>query len=109
MQKIVFSLIPRYGILTLGETLPPYVPTDHIIYGCYRGAKKAPGSNHMSGKVRDEVTYPFLKFNGCIVEFQEWISNFVPHFIMDIITYPRHKSLRFLRVRLLQTLTPYVY
>ena len=32
----------------------------------------------MPSKVWDEITYPFLYFNG----------NFIPHFIMDVITYP---------------------
>ena len=36
----------------------------------------------------DEVTYPFPNFNGATVEVWEWISNFSPHLIMDIITYP---------------------
>ena len=26
-------------------------------------------SNHMSSKVRDEITYPFLNFNAAIIEF----------------------------------------
>ena len=34
-------------------------------------------------KVWDEITYPFLNFNGCTVEVQEWLSNFFSHFIMD--------------------------
>ena len=38
-------------------------------------------------KVWDEITYPFLNFNGCTVEVYEWISNFIPYFIMDVITY----------------------
>ena len=42
-------------------------------------------SNHMSNKVWYEITYPFLNFN-CIS--YEWISNFTPHFIIDVITYP---------------------
>ena len=33
-------------------------------------------SNHTPSKVWDEITYPFLNFNGCTVEVQEWISNF---------------------------------
>ena len=45
--------------------------------------------NHMPCNVWDEITYPFLNFNGCTVEVQEWISNFIPHFIMDVTTYPR--------------------
>ena len=32
--------------------------------------------------------FPILKFNGETVEVWEWISNFIPHFIMDVITYP---------------------
>ena len=36
----------------------------------------------------DEITYSFSNVNGCIIEVWEWISNFIPHFIMDIITYP---------------------
>ena len=34
-----------------------------------------------------EITYPFLNFNGCTVEVLEWISNFTPYFILDVITY----------------------
>ena len=45
-------------------------------------------SNHMSNEVWDEITYPFPNFNGCTVEVWEWKSNFIPHFIMDVITYP---------------------
>ena len=37
-------------------------------------------SNHVSSKVWDEITYPFPNFNGCAIEFWEWISNFIPHF-----------------------------
>ena len=28
----------------------------------------------------DEITYPFLNFNGATVEVKEWISNFILHF-----------------------------
>ena len=42
----------------------------------------------MPSKVWDEITYSFLNFNGCTVEVSEWISNFTPHFIDDVITYP---------------------
>ena len=30
----------------------------------------------------------FPNFNGCTVEVCEWVSNFIPNFTMDIITYP---------------------
>ena len=36
----------------------------------------------------DEITYPFLIFDGCTVEVWEWISNLIPYFKMDVITYP---------------------
>ena len=42
----------------------------------------------MTRKVWDEITYPFLNFNGSTVEVKEWMSNFIPHFIMDVIIYP---------------------
>ena len=45
-------------------------------------------SNHMSSKVWDEITYPFHNFDGCTVELWEWMRNFIPHIIMDVITYP---------------------
>ena len=41
----------------------------------------------MPWEVWDEITYPFLNVNGCPVEVKEWISNFSPHFEMDVITY----------------------
>ena len=44
-------------------------------------------SNHMPSKARGDITYPFPKFNSVTVEVWEWISNFIPHFIMDVITY----------------------
>ena len=37
-------------------------------------------SNYMYNKVGDEIT--------CTVEVWEWISNFTPQFIIDIITHP---------------------
>ena len=33
-------------------------------------------SNYIHYKVRDEITYPFLNFNGATTEVCEWISNF---------------------------------
>ena len=35
----------------------------------------------------NEITYPLLNFNGWTVEIKEWISNSIPHFTMDVITY----------------------
>ena len=44
---------------------------------------------HMPIEVGDEVIYPFPIFNGRSAEVYEWISNFIPHFILDVIIYPR--------------------
>ena len=40
-------------------------------------------------RISSQITYPFPNFNGATVEVWEWISNFNPHLIMDVITYPR--------------------
>ena len=45
-------------------------------------------SNYIHCKVWDEISYPFLKFNGAAVEVYEWVSNFIPHFAGQVITYP---------------------
>ena len=45
-------------------------------------------SNYTHYNVWDEITYPFLNFNGATVEVYQWISNFILQFIMDVITYP---------------------
>ena len=44
-------------------------------------------SNHMLSKVWNGITYPFLIFNGYIVDVWEWIINFIPHLIVDIIDF----------------------
>ena len=43
-------------------------------------------SNHMSSKMWVEITYLLPNFNGASVEVWEWISNFIPHLTMDLIT-----------------------
>ena len=35
-----------------------------------------------------DCTSPYPIVNGCIVGVWEWISNFIPHIVMDVITYP---------------------
>ena len=42
----------------------------------------------MPSKVWDAITHPFPNLNGYIVEVWKWISNYIPHFILDVITYP---------------------
>ena len=41
----------------------------------------------MPSKVWDEIIYPFPNFNGCSIEVWEWISNFITHIVIDVITY----------------------
>ena len=40
----------------------------------------------MTSKVWHEITWPFP--NRCTTEVCEWISYFIPHFMMNVITYP---------------------
>ena len=40
-------------------------------------------SNHMLSAVCDEITYPFP--NSTV---EVWVSNFIQHFKMNVITYP---------------------
>ena len=42
-------------------------------------------SNHMSGYVRDEITYPFPNFNGCSIEVRGRISNLPTHTRIDLL------------------------
>ena len=46
-----------------------------------------PGAPFTS-EVLNGITYPLPNFNGCTVEDWEWITNFIPYFIMDVTTYP---------------------
>ena len=45
-------------------------------------------SKHMPTKMWDEIPLPFPNFNGSAVEVWEWLRNFIPHFIMGVITFP---------------------
>ena len=40
----------------------------------------------MSINVWDEITFPFQNFNGATADVWEGTSNFIPLFIMDVIT-----------------------
>ena len=42
----------------------------------------------MLSKMWDDIIYPFPNFNGFTVEVWEWINNFIPHFIIQVSTYP---------------------
>ena len=42
----------------------------------------------MPSKLCDEITNPFPNFNSATVEVWEWLSNYIPNFMIDAITYP---------------------
>ena len=58
---------------------------------CYQGTHQvssAPIRKCNLSEVWVEIAYPFPNFNGWTVEVWEWISNFSPNIIKDVITYP---------------------
>ena len=44
-------------------------------------------SNYICYQMRDEISYPFPKFNGCTVEIWKWMSNLIIRFTGHVITY----------------------
>ena len=44
--------------------------------------------NNITRKVLSEITYPFPNIDCITFEVWKWIGNFIPHIIMDAITYP---------------------
>ena len=42
----------------------------------------------MPNKVKNGITYPLPNFNVATVKVLEWVRNFNPHFIMEVITDP---------------------
>ena len=46
-----------------------------LIWSAACGIARAPISDHIPGKVRNEITYPFSNFNSCTVGVWGWISN----------------------------------
>ena len=43
---------------------------------------------HTASKVKYKITYTFPILNVSTVGVWEWISNFIPHIMIDAITYP---------------------
>ena len=54
-------------------------------------------SSLMLSKVWDEITYLSPNFNGATIGVWEWISNFIAHFIMDVITFPCWNFIQFMQ------------
>ena len=59
----------------------------------------------MRSRVCDEIIYQFPKYNGHTVEVWEWTSNFIPQFIMDVITYPWNLVILQVQKQVLQVVT----
>ena len=68
-----------------------HIPCSHVLWGPFywHGLTLIPAwiSNHMPIKVWDEVTYPFPICPQLHVEVWEWVSDFIPYFIKDVIAY----------------------
>ena len=96
--KLLFAIVENiqpvvYCNSPLGQVMMQYCCTEKVNTNSpfyWGGLTLIPAwiSSHMLRKVWDEIIYPFLNFNGATVEVLEWISNFIPHIIMDAITYP---------------------
>ena len=58
-------------------------------------------SNHMPSKVGNEIICPFLSSNGATIEGWEWMSNFIPHFKIDVyqLSMPRFDVITMLSLR----------
>ena len=72
------------------KTLTPLNDINSLFY--QHGFTSLPAwiSSHMPRRVCDEISYPFPSFNRATFEVWGLIFNFIPHFLMDVITYPTY-------------------
>ena len=47
----------------------------------------------MPDKVCGEITYPFPNFNNATIEVCEWISNFISHFMINVIPHIQNHNI----------------
>ena len=67
-----------------------------IFYQAHYGSVPSPSyllsltwiSNYIHYKMWDEISYSFPKFNDITVKVCEWTTIFIPHFLMNVITFP---------------------
>ena len=85
----------EYGLKDIGFYVKKYIAPRAVCYNFQLVRNKPLGAPtivrlvyHMPIEVWDEITHPFPNFNRYIAEVWKWISNFIPHFIMDVIIYP---------------------
>ena len=79
--------------ISIESPMLPYVATYQMYANCFirapfDGLILIPEwiSNYNHYEVWYEITNPFPKFNGTTFEVWDWIGNFIPHCVMDVIT-----------------------
>ena len=74
---------------SFSATVLEYMKAICMFYGIYSTSEAVPAwmNNYIHYKMWDEITYSFPNFNGAAIEVCEWISNFIPHFTVHVITY----------------------
>ena len=91
-----FAFVPYFlGGSVSGEHVgPPPRPIPITMYGLglreqiFLDHSRARICSYIHYNVWDEITHPFPKFNGTTVKVWEWMSNFIPCFIVHVITHP---------------------
>ena len=81
MTYCIVMLTLSLGLISISITMNPFCLhglTLITAWICYP----------MPSKMWGEITYPFLNFNCVSIEIYDWISNFVPHLIINIATNP---------------------
>ena len=71
----------------------------HLLYEIGSTLIPAWISNYVPSKVWNEITYPFLNFNGYTVVFGERMTNLIPHLVMEGIIYPGWYIIKFVFVK----------
>ena len=85
LLKTSLPLTPKKVLENGGKVLEKSRKSSGIFFTNIAGN---PVSNHMLSKVWPEITYPLTHFNTCTAEVWECISNFIPQFIIVVITHP---------------------
>ena len=69
-----------------------YISLHTVIWGPFykHGLKSTLAwiNKYIHYKMWNEISYPVSNLNGCTVEVWEWISDFIPHLTVHLITHP---------------------
>ena len=55
--------------------------------------------NPMRNELWDDITDPLPNFNCCTGQVYDWMNDFIPHFMIDVITYPFYYYFSFMLVK----------